>query len=136
MYATVPSLALVVEDDQLQRDFLSDVLKEQNFDVIECDSAEAGEVIVARCGAELALLVIDFSLAGVGTGADLAAFARDLFPYLPILVVSGESRQPLPHKVKFLRKPYLASDLLELINWWRPLPRTARVERARRRYGR
>ena len=76
MYATVPSLALVVEDDQLQRDFLSDVLKEQNFDVIECDSAEAGEVIVARCGAELALLVIDFSLAGVGTGADLAAFAR------------------------------------------------------------
>ena len=27
MYATVPSLALVVEDDQLQRDFLSDVPK-------------------------------------------------------------------------------------------------------------
>ena len=116
MQPRIPSLALVVEDDQLQRDFLSDVLREQNFDVVECDSAEAAEVIVARCGAELALLVTDFSLAGVGTGADLAAFARELFPYLPILVVSDESRQPLPHKVKFLRKPYLASDLLELIH--------------------
>lgn len=115
MQVTVPSLALVVEDDQLQRDFLSDVLKEQRFDVIECDSAEAAELIVARCGAELTLVVTDFSLAGAGTGADLAAFAREMFPYLPILVVSGYCREGLPDKVKFLRKPYLASDLIGAI---------------------
>jgi len=111
----VPSLALVVEDDQLQRDFLSDVLKEEDFDVIECDSAEAAELIVAKCGADLTLVVTDYSLAGVATGADLAAFTRKMFPYLPILVVSGESRGQLPDKVKFLRKPYLASDLVGAI---------------------
>jgi DNA-binding response OmpR family regulator len=115
MQATVPSLALLVEDDQLQRDFLSDVLKEQNFDVIECDNAEAAELIVARCGAELTLVVADFDLAGVATGADLAAQTREMFPYLPILVVSGEPREPLPHKVKFLKKPYVASDLVAAI---------------------
>jgi DNA-binding response OmpR family regulator len=92
MQATVPSLALLVENDQLQRDFLSDVLKEQNFDVIECDSAEAAELIVARCGAELTLVVTDFALAGVGNGADFAALTREMFPYLPILVVSDETR--------------------------------------------
>lgn len=115
MQVTVPSWVLVVEDDQLQRDFLSDVLKEQRFAIIECDSAEAAELIVARCGAELTLVVTDFSLAGMGTGADLAAFAREMFPYLPILVVPGDCQEPLPHKVKFLRKPYLTSDLIDAI---------------------
>ena len=105
MYATVPSLALVVEDDQLQRDFLSDVLKEQNFDVIECDSAEAGEVIVARCGAELALLVTDFSLAGVGTGADLAAFAREMFPYLPTWLCPANLDSRCRIRSNFLESP-------------------------------
>lgn len=117
MQAKVPSLALLVEDDQFQRDFLPDVLKEQNFEVIECDSAEAAELIIARCGAELTLVVADFSLAGVATGANLATFAREMFPYLAILVVSGKSRQPLPHRVKFLRKPYLASDLIAALQW-------------------
>lgn len=115
MRDTVPSLALVVEDDPFQRDFLSDVLKEQNFDVIECNSAEAAEFIVARCGAELTLVVADYALAGVATGADLAAFARAMFPYLSILMVSGELRHPLPDRVKLVRKPYLASDIVAAI---------------------
>jgi FixJ family two-component response regulator len=115
MQDVVPSLALVVEDDQFQRDFLSDVLKEQDFDVIECDSAEAAELVVAKCGAELGLMIADFSLSGDATGGDLAAFAREMFPCLPILVVSGEPRGTLPDKVKFIRKPYLPSDILQAI---------------------
>lgn len=111
----IPSLALVVEDDQFQRDFVSDVLKGQHFDVIECDTAEAAELIVAKCGADLTLLVTDFALAGAAMGADLAVFTKEMFPNLPILIVSAKSRHQLPDKVKFLKKPYLASDLVGAI---------------------
>ena len=46
--------ALVVEDDELQREILSEFLKDENMDVIQCESAEAAELIIARVGAELA----------------------------------------------------------------------------------
>ena len=39
----LPPVALVVEDDELQREILSDFLKDENMDVIQCESAEAAE---------------------------------------------------------------------------------------------
>ena len=48
---SVPMLALVVEDDEVQRQTLSGQLKRENMDVIECESAEAAELVIARCGA-------------------------------------------------------------------------------------
>jgi DNA-binding NtrC family response regulator len=113
----VPSLALVVEDDPFQREVLSDVLKEEKLDVIQCESAEAAELVVAEVGAELALLVTDVRLAGEGNGADLARFAKSCWPHLRVIVVSGDSRAPLPPGICFLRKPYQISELLGVL--WR-----------------
>ncbi len=59
---TVPPIALVVEDDELQREILSEFLKDESMDVIQCESAETAELIIARVGAELSLLVTDFRL--------------------------------------------------------------------------
>jgi CheY-like chemotaxis protein len=47
MKGSIPLLALVVEDDALQREFLCDLLRSENLDVIQCESAEAAELIVA-----------------------------------------------------------------------------------------
>src|SRR5260221_4700726 len=81
MKGSIPSLALVVEDDPLQREFLCDLLRNENLDVIQCESAEAPELVVARSGPELALLVTDYALAGQGSGMELAQFAkRESFP--------------------------------------------------------
>src|SRR5258705_1590516 len=67
-----PSLALVVEDDQFQREVLADLLKDENMDVIQCESAEAAELVIANFGAGLKLLVTDVVLAGDATGIELA----------------------------------------------------------------
>jgi two-component system cell cycle response regulator CpdR len=72
----LPSLVLVVEDDQSQRENLSDFLKDENMDVIQCDSAEAAELVIARASAELSLLITDVQLAGQGNGIALAEFAH------------------------------------------------------------
>jgi DNA-binding NtrC family response regulator len=112
-----PKLALVVEDDEFQREILSDFLKEENLDVIQCESAEAAELIIARVGAELSLLVADFHLAGEGTGLDLAAFAQARFPNIRVIVISGDHDLPGPARelaleARFLQKPFHPWQLL------------------------
>ncbi len=112
MNTEVPRLALVVEDDDVQRETLADLLKHENMDVIECESAEAAELVIARCGTELKLLVTDVKLAGHGSGIELAAFAKQKFPRLNIVVVSGMDGLLVPPNVRFLKKPYRARELL------------------------
>lgn len=108
----VPSLALVVEDDEPQREILSEYLKDEGLDVISCESAEAAELIIGNLGSELNLIVTDFRLAGEGNGADIAGFARARFPRLRVIVVSGDCDARIPDGVKFLQKPF---DLREVL---------------------
>jgi DNA-binding NtrC family response regulator len=116
MKLAVPSLALVVEDDPLQREVLSDALKQDNMDVIQCESAEAAELVVARFGIELRLMVTDVKLAGQGDGIELATFARKCCPHLQIIVVCGADRAEVPSNVRFLAKPYRISELLQAVH--------------------
>ena len=109
---TTPPIALVVEDDELQREILSEFLKDESMDVIQCESAEAAELIIARMGTELSLLVTDFRLAGKGTGADVVCFAMERFPHIRVVVMSGENRPLIPANVRFLQKPFHPSELL------------------------
>jgi DNA-binding NtrC family response regulator len=99
-------LVLVVEDDVLQRVSLAESLRERGVDVIECESAEAGELVLARTGLELSLLVTDQNLAGRAHGVDLALFAREYFPHLPVVLISGEGDLAVPDNTVFVRKPF------------------------------
>ena len=38
---------LLVEDDSLQREVLSDLLKDEGFEVVECATAEAAELMIS-----------------------------------------------------------------------------------------
>jgi len=107
-------LALVVEDDPLQRAALSELLRERDLDVVHCESAEAGEFVVATMGPELSVLITDIVLAGKHSGLELAQFARGRLPDLKIVVVSGRSNVELPSDIHFLQKPWLLADLLRL----------------------
>jgi DNA-binding NtrC family response regulator len=109
-----PKLALVVEDDFLQREALNRLLSEQRMDVIACDSAEAAELVLGRTGLEISVLIADVSLAGRTSGLELAQFARQRFPHLKIIVVSGQQVLEIPPDVCFLQKPYRSDELVRL----------------------
>ena len=47
-------MTLLVENDAAQREAFADLLKDEGFDVIECATAEAAELIIASTGAETA----------------------------------------------------------------------------------
>ena len=105
--------ALVVEDDSMQREMISVLLEESNYDVIQCESAEAAEFVLQRLSHALALVITDVSLAGRMNGVELARIARDRNPGLDVIVTSGCGLpEPLPDGAKFWSKPWAALDLL------------------------
>ena len=70
--------ALVVEDDPMQREMISLLLEESDFDVIECESAEAAALVLQRQAGGIALVMTDVSLAGTMDGVTLAHVAKAL----------------------------------------------------------
>jgi DNA-binding NtrC family response regulator len=112
MNSSMPGIALIVENDALQRELLTVLLKNENMDVIQCDSVEAAELVLARIGLEVSLLITDVNLAGQKSGLELVAFAGQNFPRLKVIVVSGEDGLDIPDGTCFLKKPWQPLDLL------------------------
>ena len=107
--------ALVVEDDPMQREMISLLLEESHFDVIECESAEAAEIVLRRMARKLALVMTDVSLAGAMDGVSLAHIARRSNPELEVIVTSGNPLpRPLPQGVQYWVKPWAPLDVIRL----------------------
>ena len=77
-------IALVVEDDALQRETIVTLLEESDMDVIQCESGEAAEMVLEHVGGCLTTLLTDVSLAGNMDGIELAQIAHERYPALRI----------------------------------------------------
>jgi two-component system, cell cycle response regulator CpdR len=107
--------ALVVEDDPMQREMISLLLEESDFDVIECESAEAAELVLRRNAGRIALVMTDVSLAGTMNGVTLAHVAKRCDPTIEIIVTSGSpAPSPLPDGVAFWSKPWAPLDVIRM----------------------
>jgi len=105
--------ALVVEDDPMQREMIGLLLEESYFDVIECESAEAAELVLQRVADSLVLLMTDVNLAGHMDGIELAHVARKYNPELGVIVTSGRPlHRNLPEGAKFWSKPWAPLDVI------------------------
>ena len=103
--------AIVVEDDDIQREMLALLLEERNFEVLQCDDAEtAALALKAR---HPALIVTDINLVGKMDGVDLAHFAQQQDANVRVIVISGRPLpRPLPPGAKFFTKPVYPTALL------------------------
>ena len=105
--------ALVVEDDPMQREMICLLLEESDMDVIECESAEAAELVLEEAGASLVLMMTDVQLAGHKNGVELAHVAKKFNPDMDVIVTSGNPlRQALPDGAKFWAKPWAPLDVI------------------------
>jgi two-component system cell cycle response regulator CpdR len=104
--------ALVVEDDHSQRTMVAMLLEETDIQVIQCESAEAAELVLEKVGACLCMMFTDFHLAGRMTGAELATKARQRFPAMKVIVTSGRNPPHLPEGAIFMPKPWNALDVV------------------------
>ena len=108
-------ITLLVEDDAFQRGVLADVLKDEGFEVVECSTAEAAELVIATTGTELHAVITDQNLEGAMLGSELAFYARQKFPELNVILISGQQAPQLPQKTRFLQKPFVPDTLVDAV---------------------
>src|SRR5215217_1826374 len=87
-------VALIVEDDVLQRECLADLLKSEGLEVVECANGEVTELVLASTGPEVRALVTDIELGGEMSGVQLAQYAKHRFPDLIVVMVSRGRARP------------------------------------------
>jgi DNA-binding NtrC family response regulator len=105
--------ALIVEDDPMQREMICVLLEESDYNVIQCESAEAAELVIDKVGNCLSFLMTDVNLAGRMNGVELAHIAKERNPLLDVVVTSGRPLSaPLPNGARFWAKPWAALDVL------------------------
>ena len=106
-------IALVVEDDQMQRELVAMLLEECDMGVIQCESAETALEVLNKLGTSLSMLYTDVNLSGSMNGVDLARIATKDYPDIHVVVTSGKALpKDLPHQALFMPKPWLTLDLL------------------------
>ena len=106
-------IALVVEDDAMQRELAAMLLEDCKMDVVQCESAEAALKVLVRLGPSVSMMLTDVKLAGKIDGLELAQFAHENYPDIHVVVTSGLSlKGSLPKAATFMPKPLLARDLM------------------------
>lgn len=112
---------LVVEDDEIVRDFMVEVLRSEGCEVLTAESVEAARrTLFARPDADNLCLVIDVVLhqeSGI-------AFAQELvqrYPRFRVLLISGYTDDVVlaapvdEERMAFLAKPFTKRDLMMAI---------------------
>ena len=107
---------LVVDDEPLVLDMISQELTAQGFAVLEAETGEAALSII-ESGQTVDVLFTDIRLPGELDGWRLAAMAQEAKPGLPVISVTGYNvnrEAAVPGSV-FLNKPYRPSAITEII---------------------
>jgi len=106
-------IAVVVEDDVLQRELVVVLLEESEISVIQCQSAEEALRVLKKMGGRVSMMFTDVKLAGKIDGVELAHFAAQCYPKIRVIVTSGLALpKRLPEGAVFMPKPWLALDVL------------------------
>lgn len=110
---------MVVEDELLIRLALEDVLARAGFEVLTAASSEAAIAIIDARAMQLSGLVTDVQLGDRTSGWELARYARECNPEIPIVYTSGTcgaewSAQGVPVS-QFVAKPFKSGEILSAL---------------------
>ncbi|HSS52702.1 MAG TPA: PAS domain S-box protein [Thermoanaerobaculia bacterium] len=112
---------LLVEDDDMFRGLLGQVLETQGYKVLAAENPAAALELAAAHGDDVRLLLSDMVMPG-GNGADLALKLVDRNPALKVVLMSGYTDDALSSREAdqtkadaFLEKPFATQELLRLI---------------------
>jgi CheY-like chemotaxis protein len=126
-----PGPVLVVEDDDINRGELRDLLADQGYAVVEAaDGKQALEYLIDRRRRTPALILLDLSMP-VMTGWELLAILKSYvrLANIPVVLLSGVDPQldPVKHGViaQHVRKPYDSERLLTVVASYVDTPRTS-----------
>jgi PAS domain S-box-containing protein len=108
-----PSTVLVVEDEEVVRRLVRQVLEQAGYDVVEASNGE--EAITLAAAREVHLLLTDLTMPGL-TGREVADRLRASQPELKVIYMSGYADgETLEPGVEVLEKPFTFDVLTEKV---------------------
>lgn len=110
---------LVVDDEPLVADFVTEILEPEGFNIIAADSADAALSLLEKEDANIDILLTDIRMPGSMDGAQLANLVWQRWADMPIIVMSGyetPSTASIKCKVRFLPKPWSIGQLIDAVN--------------------
>jgi CheY-like chemotaxis protein len=113
---TLPAV-LVVEDEVLVRMDAADMIRDAGFRTDEASSADEAILLMDQ-HADIGILFTDIDMPGSMDGLKLAAYVRDRWPPVVIIVVSGAvgiDAATLPEGSMFFPKPYPTSRISQTL---------------------
>ncbi|NWC91475.1 MULTISPECIES: response regulator [unclassified Pseudomonas] len=111
-----PSI-LVLEDDEIIRSLMVDVLEDFGAVVTSFPSADEGMIFLERASDPVDLIVSDIQMPGLLNGYDLSKVVAHRWPSLPVLLTSGNTAMAsqLGGTVRFLPKPWSTEGLIDCV---------------------
>jgi CheY-like chemotaxis protein len=105
-------LSLVVDDDADIRAYIKRILQRDGFETLEAEGGNAALEIVKLLDGCLDLIVTDIQMPE-GDGLSFANAVREVFPSVPIILVSAHTR---PDTVfEFVEKPFGFATLMRAV---------------------
>ncbi|WP_103734909.1 response regulator [Pseudomonas sp. GZJR-8] len=111
-----PSI-LVLEDDEIIRALMVDVLEDFGAVVTSFPSADEGMIYLERGDDPVDLIVSDIQMPGLLNGYDLSRVVAHRWPEVQVVLTSGNTKiaTQLGNSVRFLPKPWSTDHLLECV---------------------
>ena len=116
----MPRRAMVVDDEDLVRSLLAEVLADEGFEVIEAGCGDEALALLDQV-APLDLLVTDVHMPGGADGYEVARQARARCAGLPIVVTTGRPEVGRPwlggagERTALVLKPFRIEAMLQAI---------------------
>ena len=111
-------IALLVDDEQPVRGYVSAVLRQGGFEVVEAADGTDALAMVQRMHGTVDVLVTDIKMPHM-TGIELVRAVKNEYPGIPVVYISGESLREELHnprtRVAFLQKPFGPGAILSAI---------------------
>jgi two-component system, response regulator PdtaR len=114
-----PLVVVVAEDEMLLRMVAVDALSEEGFLTLEAGHATAALDICKSRSDEVDVLFTDIRMPGSMDGLELAHRVRARWPWISVLIASGNlfvNAKELPDGARFLTKPYDMQRVVDLIH--------------------
>src|SRR5271166_817244 len=104
-----PKTVVVAEDEAFIRMLAVEVLTTAGFDVVETAHAQEALVVLTSQASGIHVLFTDIHMPGRMNGLELAHHVRGRWPWINLLITSGNELPgpaELPEGTRFLQKPY------------------------------
>jgi two-component system, response regulator PdtaR len=105
-------VVLVVEDETLIRELVSEELEVAGYTVVIANDADQA-IAILEARQDIHLVFTDINMPGSMDGLKLAAVVRDRWPPVHIIITSGKIRPlEIPANALFIPKPYVGENVV------------------------